>query len=222
MPLANGHYISQCEIVGSITNVGTADNVVIEDSVVISNGVKDVTANYNITFIKGVLEVVPRPICVVTKGNTWEYDATEHYNLVYDAPFYYEGEDWGVTTPPTPALVLDHYLEVVDYAKITDVGEKNNEIRFKVLDGSLADVTYNYDIILSMGKLIVTPINIVLESNSNTWDYDGYYHYDEGFKYSSAKRVLENHTIVVVERTEIRNATQVVGVENKLTYDIIL
>ena len=221
MPLANGHYISQCEIVGSITNVGTADNVVIEDSVVISNGVKDVTANYNITFIKGVLEVVPRPICVVTKGNTWEYDATEHYNLVYDAPFYYEGEDWGVTTPPTPALVLDHYLEVVDYAKITDVGEKNNEIRFKVLDGSLADVTYNYDIILSMGKLIVTPINIVLESNSNTWNYDGYYHYDEGFKYSSAKRVLENHTIVVVERTEIRNATQIVGVENKLTYDII-
>lgn len=61
--LAEGHVIKECKVVGSITDVGREYNVIIDVVIVDMNNLNeygnpiDVTDNYNISTIKGILEV---------------------------------------------------------------------------------------------------------------------------------------------------------------------
>ena len=73
--LAEGH-TSKSSDLSKITDVGNASN---EMSIAISDAEgKDVTANYEITFINGTLTVTPRPVIIETATNTWVYDGTAH------------------------------------------------------------------------------------------------------------------------------------------------
>ena len=58
--LAKGHKISVCKIVGSVTDVDSVSNRIMYVVIVDQNG-EEVTENYNISYIDGVLEVLDNP-----------------------------------------------------------------------------------------------------------------------------------------------------------------
>ena len=58
--LARGHSIKECAIIGTVTDVETVKNRIVKVVIVDQNG-KDVTDNYNLTFIDGQLEVLEKP-----------------------------------------------------------------------------------------------------------------------------------------------------------------
>ena len=58
--LARGHSIKECAIIGTVTDVETVTNRIVKVVIVDQNG-KDVTDNYNLTFIDGQLEVLEKP-----------------------------------------------------------------------------------------------------------------------------------------------------------------
>ena len=71
--LAEGDTISSVTVTGTITDAGTSDNVPSAVKIVNGEG-KDVTANYEITYVKGTLEVTKAPLTVTAKDQEYVYN----------------------------------------------------------------------------------------------------------------------------------------------------
>ena len=71
--LAEGDTISSVTVTGTITDAGTSDNVPSAVKIVNGEG-KDVTANYDITYVKGTLEVTKAPLTVTAKDQEYVYN----------------------------------------------------------------------------------------------------------------------------------------------------
>ena len=130
----------------------------------------DVTANYEVTWIKGIVYVNKRSILIETEGGSWVYDGEAHSLYEYQVMGKYN--------------FVSFHTVVIDEARsasIKDVGYCDNKLEFNVYDGE-EDVTENYDI--SMGKcrkLEVTARSITIGSVSDQKVYDG--------------AALENHSL---------------------------
>jgi len=70
--LAEGDTIRSVQVEGSQTVVGTSDNVA--SKAIIVNAGKDVTANYDITYVKGTLEVTKAPLTITAKDQEYVYN----------------------------------------------------------------------------------------------------------------------------------------------------
>ncbi|MDE7087370.1 MAG: hypothetical protein K2O67_04160, partial [Clostridia bacterium] len=103
------------------------------------------------------LIIQARPVNIKTDGGAKEYDG-EELTAGYG---YADGNVYG--------LLSGHTFKVLSQAKITDVGEIDNNYVFAVMDGT-TDVTGNYDIkITDCGKLVVTACEITVTlGNLNT------------------------------------------------------
>ena len=110
--LADGDSIKSVKTDGSQTNVGKSSNVPSDAEIVDGDG-RDVTGNYDITYVDGTLEVTPKVVTVTVHDQTKEYgqkdedpEVTVEGNLNND-PITYEvtreeGEEPG-TYPITPS-----------------------------------------------------------------------------------------------------------------------
>ena len=123
----------------------------------------DVTANYNISVINCKIEVSVRsekqPITVRISDTEKEYDGTSDVTAAYSlAPGVLLGSDRLVAGPIS--------------GSITGVGTGSVNGSFSVFNGD-TDVSENYDITVSPGKLTIKPRSITLTADSAEKDFDG-------------------------------------------------
>lgn len=155
--LLDGH---ELEVRGyaSRTQVGKEDNI-LTVAVVDSQG-NDVTNQYNIDMVYGTIEVLPIILNLTTFDETKIYDGTP---LVYSGKYMLDDEN----------LAEGHIVDIKFTSSITDVGGVKNEISYKVTDENGNDVTDIYSIEHNESLLIVSPINIEVESGSYSTEYNG-------------------------------------------------
>ena len=142
----------------SITNVGTAEN---QFSAVIyaADGVTDVTANYDISCLYGVLEITQRPITITTQGAEKVYDGT---------PLTEDGYDI------TEGSIADgQELTVQLTGTQTNAGMSDNSANVTVYDAEDINVTANYKVTIVSGTLDVTKRPITITADGAEKVYDG-------------------------------------------------
>ncbi|WP_101721176.1 MBG domain-containing protein [Eggerthella timonensis] len=142
----------------------------------------DVTYQYDVTFVEGMLEITPRPINAT--GDGWD-EPQEYTGFAYSKDTYkVEGFNyWGVER----GLVHGH-LASADYSiSGTEPGEyKGSFDTIRIVDASGKDVTSNYDINKTVGNLeiVASTQPLVITANSQSWKYDGSEHSDNGYTVS--------------------------------------
>lgn len=143
--------------VTSITQVGMKDNILdlfigrVETQTSTSH-------NYDITYVWGTLEITPRYIHIQTGSQSKMYDDTPLYELGFGI---IEG-----------SLAPNQYMNLLEYAEITDAGTLENTLVFSITDAFNQDVMANYDVHITYGTLTVTkrPLTYVTESFSKIYD----------------------------------------------------
>lgn len=153
-----------------ITDVGTVTNDV-SYIVVVKDG-NSVDNNYNLKIRYGVLTVTPRIIRIITPDDTWTYDAEEHFNDKAECVHLIKG----VVDETAKGLVLDHKLETLTYATITNFGDKVNVCTYKIVNEAGDSVTGNYlfdENTYSYGTLSITKRPVTITTAGETHEYDG-------------------------------------------------
>ena len=176
---------------GSVTNVADnkADNNVITSVKVLRNGI-DVTAQYTITKVPGTLTINQRPVTFT--GET----ATKPYT----------GSEQKITGITPGGLLSGHTYTGLTYsAKGTNVGGYDGTFSgtVKIMNGTV-DVTGNYAVTKTPGKLTITPIEtpIVITADSNEKEYDGTALTDSGYTYTNGILVSGDVLTAVVEGSQ--------------------
>ncbi len=176
---------------GSVTNVADnkADNNVITSVKVLRNGI-DVTAQYTITKVPGTLTINQRPVTFT--GET----ATKPYT----------GSEQKITGITPDGLLSGHTYTGLTYsAKGTNVGGYDGAFSgtVKIMNGTV-DVTGNYAVTKTSGKLTITPIEtpIVITADSNEKEYDGTALTDSGYTYTNGILVSGDVLTAVVEGSQ--------------------
>lgn len=195
---------------GSVTNVADnkADNNVITSVKVLRNGI-DVTAQYTITKVPGTLTINQRPVTFT--GET----ATKPYT----------GSEQKITGITPDGLLSGHTYTGLTYsAKGTNVGGYDGTFSgtVKIMDGTV-DVTENYAVTKTPGKLTITPIEtpIVITADSNEKEYDGTALTDSGYTYTNGILVSGDVLTAVVEgsQTEVGSGANKVASYNVMRGD---
>jgi len=142
--LKPGHE-AEVTLAGSQRYVGTSKNL-IQVRIVDSRG-SDVTSEYNIECIPGDLVVKPVNLTITSNSK----------NKIYDGEPLTED---GYTVIPIYNLPPQHKLDVDVTGTITEIGQTANTIsRVVVYDAGGKDVTFNFNIVIIEGRLIVTDEN---------------------------------------------------------------
>ena len=187
--IMEGHSVN-IKAIGTITNAGETANTV-QVAVVDSNGT-DVTGNYEIVRIEGVLEVIPVEITIISASNVKVYDGKPT-----SAPKY---------TCPSEDLLLDGHkiTNVTLGVTLTDVGVVKNAATDIIIEDSEGnEVTFNYLINVIEGTITVTKRPVTIRTGSDSKEYDGSPLTCDEWEIVSATNVLEDHELSVVVSGEI-------------------
>ena len=192
LSLIEGHSLAVTEY-ARIEDAGQVPNVL---TVRVYDGKKDVTRNYDISYVYGSLEVTPRPISIKTASAEWIYDGARHFAATYE-----------IFSDLSPALVKGHTAAVAGYAQIEDAGEIPNAISVSIFGGD-KDVTGNYAIAYDCGTLQVVPRPVTVRTADGEWMYDGTAHFAAEYEIvSSLSPVLvEGHEASVAENKFVEDA----------------
>ncbi len=155
--LAEGDSISSVTVTGSRTSVGESYNV--PRDAVIKKGEVDVTENYLITYVNGVLKVTKKTVTITANSDTKIYDGTALTNDNYTVS----------------GLENDDRVDSVTITGTqTIVGESTNVPSEAVIKNAAnEDVNENYSISYNNGTLKVTKKPITITANSDSKVYDG-------------------------------------------------
>ena len=156
--LATGDSFASVTLTGSQTVVGKSDNVASEAKIVNADG-EDVTASYEITYVKGELEVTPKAITVTADSASKMYDGTPLTKDSYTSSDLAEG---------------DSFASVTVTGSQTVVGESDNVPSDAIINNAAGeDVTASYEITYVNGKLVVnkhTDAELVAEGYTGVYD----------------------------------------------------
>ncbi len=155
---------------------------------------------YAVTYRYGDLTVTPRPLKIETLSAQKQYDATPLNNKGYTI---LEG-----------SLVSGHVLNVVYIEAPIDAGEYTNHVGVRILSGLDGDVASNYEITVNAGKLVITPIKLVIMTGSERKTYDGRPLRNEFCQVVSGS-VLPIHSLraaAVGEQTEVGKSDNILSV----------
>lgn len=159
--LVEGHYL-KFELSGSLTDVGFGDSHLTNVRVFNSED-RDVTYNYQIEKIPGILEVMPRQITVYTGSATKpKYDGKP-----------LTCNEYGVYPDKLYNLVEGHTIAVEVIGSQTAIGESENicdESRTYIRSNG-RNVTHNYDIRYEYGTLFVNRLAIIYVTSASDWKY---------------------------------------------------
>ena len=157
--LAEGDSISAVKIEGSQTVVGSSYNVA-RDAVIINAVGADVTGSYEITYVRGVLEVIPNTSLIITaNSDTKVYDGTALTNNGYTHTILAPGDRIESVTVSGSQTIVGNSANVPSAAKIVNTAG--------------VDVTASYGITYNNGTLTVTPKALTITAASDTKEYDG-------------------------------------------------
>ena len=171
--LAEGHEIANVSVILKDDNSEKAENVIekyisaIDKSTLIirdSNKV-DVTKNYDITCLDGIVQILLRKLSVTSNSETKVYDRTA-----------LSGKE--VTVDPisvtNDGLLEGHKLIYTLPTSEINVGAYNNEIvGLDIVDDLGISVKHFYDITTNIGILNILPIEITVTTESAEKIYDG-------------------------------------------------
>ena len=158
--LIDGHVLTAV-VSGSITDVGREANVVGEVTISDAEG-NDMSANYNVNKVDGVLRITPRPLTVTAASQRRIYDATPLVNNGYT-----------LSTGENVGLVQGHTVTVEIVGTITNVGTVANAIvQVDILDAEGEDMGANYRVVYVSGVLEITkrPIRIATMGSEKVYD----------------------------------------------------
>ena len=156
------------------------------------DGTVDVTENYAVTKTPGKLTITKASIPVTFTG---ESDSRT-----------YTGSDIELTGITPDGLLPGHTYTGLTYsAKGKNVGGYDGTFSgtVKIMDGTV-DVTENYAVTKTPGKLTITPIEtpIVITADSNEKEYDGTALTDSGYTYTNGILVSGDVLTAVVEGSQ--------------------
>ena len=166
----------------------------------------DVTSNYEIKLITGVLTVEKRPVKVHTGSEQFVYDGGEHKNTSY-------------TVDESTPLVEGHTIEVVESTGIKNVTEGilYNQFTIKIFDKDGNEVTENYVIKYELGKLEVLPKAVQITTHDGNWVYDGKEHWQIDY---TPEGLIDTHVLEAVDKKVVKNALDE-PVPNEVSYKIM-
>ena len=186
-----GHTVV-ADFTGGITACGKVDNTAIF-SVLDENG-RNVTQNYGIEIVAGKLEVTKRGFVITSGSASKEYDGTPLTN--------------------TDITVLDgtvaegHTITLTSTASLTNAGEIDNTFLTVIRDENGIDVTANYELTVSYGKLTVTKRRMIISSGTSSKEFDGTPLTNTATEVMSGE-VAEGQTLTLVTTGTITNVGSV-------------
>ena len=189
--LLEGHTYTGLTYSAKGKNVGGYDGT-FSGTVKIMDGTVDVTENYAVTKTPGKLTITKASIAVTFTG---ESDSRT-----------YTGSDIELTGITPDGLLEGHTYTGLTYsAKGKNVGGYDGTFSgtVKIMDGTV-DVTENYAVTKTPGKLTITPIEtpIVITADSNEKEYDGTALTDSGYTYTNGILVSGDVLTAVVEGSQ--------------------
>ena len=147
--LVEGHTITSVTITGTQTNVGTSNNV--PSAAVIKKGEDVVTANYNITYTNGTLEITPAAATVAADAKTKVYGDAE--------PTY---------TATVTGLKNNEAASVLTYTFSRATGENVGEYTITPAGEATQG---NYTVTYATGKLTITKAAANVKADDKTKGY---------------------------------------------------
>ena len=171
--LAPGHKVQSVVIDGSRTKVGLyKDELVPKSAVIVDKTDKDVTENYEITYVRGTLEIKKNEteIKVTANSHTWEYDGQAHSDGGYTVT--YGNESYTVKAGESATLSTGDKVTAVVKGQVKDVDDTkagNNEI----VEWSVEHRDFYNNVTPANGMLTITPRKATLESDGGSKKYDG-------------------------------------------------
>ncbi len=208
--LAPGHKVQSVVIDGSRTKVGLyKDELVPKSAVIVDKTDKDVTENYEITYVPGTLEIRKNEteIKVTANSHTWEYDGQAHsdggYTVEYDGQTY-KVEAGKTVTLPTGDIVKAKITKTV--TNVSDSAPNNNTIdELTIVNAAGEDTKGQYKTIpLIPGTLTITKRGageekVKITAADNTVEYDGQPH---GAKLNAANQIEVGTSFTVTNLAE--------------------
>ena len=171
--LAPGHKVQTVAIDGSRTKVGLyKDELVPKSAVIVDKTDKDVTENYEITYVRGTLEIRKNEteIKVTANSHTWEYDGQAHSDGGYTVT--YGNESYTVKAGESATLSTGDKVTAVVKGQVKDVDDTkagNNEI----VEWSVEHRDFYNNVTPANGTLTITPRKVTLKSDGGSKPYDG-------------------------------------------------
>ena len=171
--LAPGHKVQSVVIDGSRTKVGLyKDELVPKSAVIVDKTDKDVTENYEITYVRGTLEIRKNEteIKVTANSHTWEYDGQAHSDGGYTVT--YGNESYTVKAGESATLSTGDKVTAVVKGQVKDVDDTkagNNEI----VEWSVEHRDFYNNVTPANGTLTITPRKVTLKSDGGSKKYDG-------------------------------------------------
>ena len=155
--LVDGETITSVTITGSQTIAGTSNNVP-SDAVIKNDTLKDVTSNYDITYVNGTLEVLQKSLTITAGSDTIIYNGAWLTNNTYTHSALVAGDSlWSVTITGRALY-----------------GESNNVPSDAVIKNAAGDtVTNSYKIDYVNGHLKIKQKKLTITSGDSSKVYDG-------------------------------------------------
>ena len=173
--LVEGHKYEGLTYKAEGQNVGSYDGAFSGDVVIKDAHGKDVTKNYNVAKTPGKLTITNASFTVTFTGE--------------NAEKIYNGKEQSITGITVAGLKTGHRYEGLTYeAKGTDKGEYVGAFTgtVKILDENNVDVTENYAITQTPGKLTITAVEtevvVTIEGDKKAFTYDGTEHSAKNYK----------------------------------------
>ena len=171
--LAPGHKVQTVAIDGSRTKVGLyKDELVPKNAVIVDKTDKDVTENYEITYVRGTLEIRKNEteIKVTANNGEWVYDGKQHSDSGYTVT--YGNESYTVKAGESATLSTGDKVTAVVKGQVKDVDDTkagNNEI----VEWSVEHRDFYNNVTPANGTLTITPRKVTLKSDGGSKPYDG-------------------------------------------------
>ena len=195
--------------VTDVTGEKGVDNVTLY---AIYDGIRNVTDNYEITYIYGKLIITPRPIVVQILDGEWVYDGEEHYFTGYSA-HYRDDESQDGLVVAGDELIPTEWTTVTNY-----VVDEVNRVTYEVPNA-------NYVITeVRTGYLNITKRQIVVTTATDSWEYDATYKNNRDYethyvKDDSQPGLLgEDKLTVVGSYTRVRDVSD--SGDNVVNYEV--
>lgn len=181
--------------VTEIVDVGSTQNVISLKINSTTRNNKDVTANYNISYERGILTVTKRPVTVTADSAEKIYDG---------APLV-----CGTVTSSNKPVVTGHTVSARTTGSQTAVGESANRVvegTVAIYDSNGVNVTKNYQITLGEGVLKVTQRAITVKAGDAEKIYDGNPLTCSVYAVVSEEKLLSGHKLTAVTSGSLTNA----------------
>ena len=195
--LVKGHRYEGLTYKAEGQNVGSYDGAFSGDVVIKDAQGNDVTKNYNVTKNPGKLTITNASFTVTFTGES----DTKVYN----------GSEQSITGITVAGLKTGHRYEGLTYAaKGTDKGEYVGAFTgtVKILDENNVDVTENYAITQTPGKLTITAVEtevvVTITGHKDTVTYDGAEHTVTGYNVSISNELYKEADFTFTGTAEVK------------------